>query len=284
MTFAEYYNALYPYLSDGAKRIEFYDRMIGHFIYEEAQEACELLSCKLDTKRRYIKEKNPNKIKPEYAQYAYSKHNPQGYREWLNTRMFEQDTYDRIEEWLTGNSITFTDICTACDDLLETIFFHIAYPENKEGDTISLPPAEVSDENAETPQVSENDRILLGDFGSDYDEIIKKCISTDQSDVLFAAGISGKTGRLFNNKWRGKIGKFDDIRLQSDILSTIVTLQEFCNALDPDVEPVSGTSVRKLRIKLRNCYVKIHPDAYADIYPYEAFIDDWNDGEEYFDM
>ena len=54
MTFAEYFNSLYPYLSDGEKPVVFFDAMIGHFIDEEAQEACVLLNCKLDTKRRYI--------------------------------------------------------------------------------------------------------------------------------------------------------------------------------------------------------------------------------------
>ena len=32
-------------------------------------------------------------------------------------------------------------------------------------------------------------------------------------------------------------------------------------------------------IKLRNLYVKLHPTGYIGIFPYEAFIDDWNDGE-----
>ena len=106
MTFSEYFNALYPYLSDGDKPVAFFDAMIGHFIYEEAQEACKLLSSQPDTKRRYVQQNNPNKIKPDYAQYMYSKHNPQGYQKWLNDRMYEQDTYDRIEDWLKNKDIS----------------------------------------------------------------------------------------------------------------------------------------------------------------------------------
>ena len=60
MTFSEYFNALYPYLSDGDKPADFFDSMIGHFIYEEAQESCDLLACKPDTKGRYIRKNNPN--------------------------------------------------------------------------------------------------------------------------------------------------------------------------------------------------------------------------------
>lgn len=84
-------------------------------------------------------------------------------------------------------------------------------------------------------------------------------------------------------KWKDQIFRFEDIGLQSNILSTVAALQDFCKALDPDSEPVPGSSVRRLRTKLRDNYVKLHPDNYAGIYPYDAFIDDWNNENE-FDM
>ena len=71
--------------------------------------------------------------------------------------------------------------------------------------------------------------------------------------------------------------------MQSDIIGTIATLQDFCKALNPDSEATPGSSVRRLRIKLRDNYVKLHPDNYAGLFPYDAFIDDWND-ENDFDM
>ena len=61
----------------------------------------------------------------------------------------------------------------------------------------------------------------------------------------------------------------------------IISLQH-TRALDPDSES-TGASVRRLRIKLRDNYVKLHPDSYAGLFPYDAFIDDWNEGNE-FDM
>lgn len=280
MTFSEYFNALYPYLSEGGKPVDLFDEMIGHFIYEEAQDSCELLNCQVDTKRRYIKAKKPNKIKPDYAQYVYSKHYPLGYCQWLKDRLYQQDTYDRVEEWLIDNGIEFNDVCNACDALLETIFFHIAYPDAANGTEVTLP-AKANGKNENSQIVTDTDRTLLKDFCIDFDGILEKCIASDHADVWFTHGLSVKIEKLYNEKWKERINEFEDIGLQSDILSTIATLLEFCKALDPSSQSTSRFPVRKLRIKLRDSYVKIHPDSYVDIFPYDAFIDDWADGREF---
>lgn len=282
MTFSEYFNALYPYLSGGEKWDDFYDGMIGHFIYEEARDACKLLVCARDTKSRYIKPKNPNKIDPRYAQYAHSKHNPQGYKKWLHKRMFEQDTFDKMEEWLDNQGIEFDDVCAACDNLLESIFFNIAFPPVTDGSEVKIPEISPADENGSSP-LSENDRKLLKDFHIDFDSILEKCIASSQAEVWFTGNLAAKISNLYNEKWKDRISRFEDIALQADILSTIALLQDFCKVLDPDKESPAGISVRKLRIKLRDYYVKLHPDSFAGIYPYDAFIDDWND-ENGFDM
>lgn len=280
MTFSEYFNALYPYLSGGEKPVAFFDGMIGHFIYEEAQEACKLLGAQPDTKRRYIQQNNPNKIKPEYAQYMYSKHNPQGCQKWLKGRMFEQDTFDKIEKWLDAKGIEFYDVCEACDTLLETIFFSIANPAASNGTEVKLPDKSTADSNTSS-QLSEGDKKLLKDFHVDFDSIMEECIASSQAVVWFTGSLTTKVNSLYNEKWKDRISEFKDIGLQSDILGTIAALQEFCKVLDPDTESSAGVSVRRLRIKLRDNYVRLHPDSYADLLPYDAFIDDWNDGNEF---
>ena len=280
MTFSEYFHALYPYLSDGEKPVVFFDDMIGHFIDEETQESCVLLNCRPDTKRRYIKKNNPNKIKPEYAQYTHSKHNSDGYIKWLDERMYSADAYDKIEEWLTNNGIEFNDGCTACDTLLADIFFNIAYPNTTDGLEIKIP-EKTSSDSSDFQQLTENDQNLLKDFHVDFDSVLEKCIASDQAEVWFTNILSVKVNKLYSEKWKDRIPEFNDIGLQSDILSTIATLRDFCNALDPDSNSVPVTSVRRLRIKLRDNYVKVHPENYADMFPYDAFIDDWNDENEF---
>ena len=278
MTFSEYFNALYPYLADGDKPVDFFDKMIEHFIHVEAQDACQLLDRPHDTKARYIKKSSPNKIKPDYAQYVYSKHNPQRYRKWLDDRMCALDIHYKIEEWLNDKDIEFYDVCAACDDLLETIFLNIASPEDS---GVKLPEKDTAD-GAVSSQLSESDKTLLKDFHIDFDSILKKCIEGGQSEVWFTDSLSKKIDNLYSEKWKERIPGFEDLGLQSDVLNTIATLQDFCKALEPDSES-TGASVRRLRIKLRDNYVKLHPDSYAGLFPYDAFIDDWNEGNE-FDM
>ena len=277
MTFSEYFNALYPYLADGDKPVDFLDKMIEHFIHAEALEACQLLDRPHDTKARYIKKSNPNKIKLEYAQYIYSKHNSQRYREWLDARMCALDIHYKIEEWLNDKDIEFYDVCAACDDLLEKIFLSIVQPEDS---SVKLPEKDTS-ESSDASQLSDNDKKLLKDFHIDFDSILEKCIASNQAEVWFTNGLATKVNGLYNEKWKTRISEFEDLGLQSDVLSTIATLQDFCKALDPDSKSAPGSSVRRLRIKLRDNYVKIHPDSYAGIYPYDAFIDDWNDENEF---
>ena len=175
--------------------------------------------------------------------------------------------------------IEFYDVCAACDDLLETIFLGIAHPEDSD---VKLPEKDTAD-GADSSQLSENDRDLLKDFHIDFDSILEKCIASGQAEVWFTNSLAAKVNRLYNDKWKKQISRIVDIGLQSDILSTIATLQDFCKALNPDSESAIGSPVRKLRIKLRDNYVKLHPDNYAGLFPYDAFIDDWNEGNE-FDM
>ena len=170
MTFSEYFNALYPYLADGDKPVDFFDKMIEHFIHAEALDACQLLDRPHDTKARYIKKSTPNKIKSDYAQYVYSKHNSQRYRKWLDARMCALDIHYKIEEWLNDKDIEFYDVCAACDDLLETIFLNIASPEES---GVKIPEKETAD-GAESSQLSDNDKELLKDFHIDFDSILEK--------------------------------------------------------------------------------------------------------------
>lgn len=146
---------------------------------------------------------------------------------------------------------------------------------------INIPLEKKTEENLGLLHLSENDKKLLKMFHADFDDIIRKSIESDLSDVWLMCRSSEKIDNL-SNKWKGCIMDFEDISLQADVLHTIATFRKFCDALTPDGERVPGTSVRKLRIELRNCYVKIHPNEYADIFPYDAFIDDWNDGEDFF--
>ncbi len=281
MTFSEYYNGLYPYLSGGKKRYDFFDEMIGHFIKESAHNSCSLLNCPKDTKGRYIQKSNARKIDPEYARYAYSQYDT-GYNDWLQSKMSDEDSFEDVEEWLTDNNIEFDDVCDSCDELLQEIMFSIAYPDAIKGNEVTLPPSykALTEDNSGLEHLSENDRKLLKSFRIDFDSTLRKCIISDMPEAWFTGRISGKIESLYNEKWKKLIPEISDIRTQSDILATVAALREFCDALDPDKKAFSFNPVRKIRMELRDCFVKIHPDEYVMVLPHDNYIDDWNDDEE----
>ena len=277
MTFSEYFNGLYNPLKNEEKKADFFDKMISHFIDEDACEDCVLLNVDPDTKPRYVKEKKPNPIKADNAKYVYAHRNHNQYAAWINDRISDMEAYDVIEKWLIENGLNADDSGETCYKLLTDILFEIGFPNNNEK-AIKLPQKEKDSDIAES-EWTEHDNALIADFNSDYDEVIQMCIGDRYAQEYLTGRLSKKINTLYNSKWKDRSSEFEDILLKSDILAILGTLQELCDALNPNKNTKPGLSVRMIRMKLRNLYVKLHPTGYIGIYPYEAFIDDWNEGE-----
>ena len=125
--------------------------------------------------------------------------------------------------------------------------------------------------------------MLVADFNSDYDEVIQICIGERYAQEYITGRLAKNVNALYR-KWEGRTIEFENILLRSDILAILGTLQELCDALNPDRDAKAVRSIRMIRTELRNLYVKLHPSNYIGIGPYEAFIDDWNDTEEHFEF
>ena len=284
MTFSEYFNGLYYPLKDEEKKADFFDAMLKHYIEKDAYKDCALLNVDPETKPRYARENNPNSIKRDNAKYVYA-HRSVSHREyanWINERIADMEAYDVIENWLIKNGFNADDPGETCYKLLTDILFEIAFPHNDE-ETISLPPEEKNSSEDES-EWSEHDRALIADFNADYDEIIRICIGERFAQEYLTGRLTKKINTLYNAKWKDTSADFENIRLKADVLTTLATLHELCDALNPDRNTKAGRSVRTIRTELRNLYVKLHPSDYVDIGPYEAFIDDWNDTEEHFEF
>ena len=277
MTFSEYFNGLYYPLKNEEKKAEFFDKMISHFIDEDACKDCTLLHVDPETKPRYVKENKPNPVKADNAKYLYAHRNFKRYTDWIYKRIADMEAYDVIEDWLSKNGIEFDDVSDTCYKLLEDIFFNIGFPDNNEK-AIDLPAAE-NDPLESNSGWTERDNALVLDFNSDYDEVIQMCIGDRYAQEYLTGRLSKKINTLYNSKWKDKSAEIEDILLRSDILAILGSLQELCDTLNPNKDTKPGLSVRMIRTKLRNLYVKLHPTGYIGIYPYEAFIDDWNEGE-----
>lgn len=144
--------------------------------------------------------------------------------------------------------------------------------------TIELP-AEIQDSVCKSPYI-DSDELLLQEFTFDYDEIIQKCISEIFADVWLDMKIPHMIKELYETKWCKKANYFHDAMLKSNVYATLGKLNEMCSALDSE-NYTPCKPVRLIRTSLRNLYVKLHPDNYVGIFPYDVFIDDWNEGEEY---
>ena len=124
---------------------------------------------------------------------------------------------------------------------------------------------------------TESDNKLLTEFNSDYEEIILTLIGGDYATYLVDMSIPNKIKKLYQEKWKEKSNDFVNPILKSDVFGILGVLDELSTSF---ISCNSNTSVIKSqRIKIRNLYVKLHPEKYDKNIPYDILLDDWNDSE-----
>lgn len=285
MTFSEYAQGLSPYISYGKSEADYFIELIGNFITDAAMDSCVLLKRKADTKYRYIK--GGRQIQPKDAQYLYDHRDLKKFSSWIEERMSDTESYDKVEEWLNQKGISDVYAPDACADLLEAIIIGIINPAPVADSDIQLPQTAESDASQaamDDADISQTDRELLQNFCIDYDKIIKQCISDNYADIWIAGNISKQITSLYTERWSLESNKFLNLMLRSCVIETLGLLQQMCDILNPNIEGMTITvfrpTVRKIRLQLRKNYVKLHPDEYVGAFPYETFVPDWTDGEE----
>lgn len=124
---------------------------------------------------------------------------------------------------------------------------------------------------------AENDNKLLTEFISDYEEIMLTLIGGDYATHLLDMSIPNQIKKLYQEKWEKKSNDFINPTLKSDIFGILGSLDELSTSF---ISCNSNTSlIKSQRIKVRNLYVKLHPEKYDKKIPYDLIIDDWNDSE-----
>lgn len=143
---------------------------------------------------------------------------------------------------------------------------------SSETSSVQLP-----EEQADKSPYSSEDNSLLQEFTADYDEIMFVLIGENYAESLIDMTLPCKTKDLYENKWISKADTFSDPSLKSYVFGLLGELNNISNGflLDGSV----NFSLGNARTKIRNLYVKLHPDQFAGAFPYNAFIDDWDDGE-----
>lgn len=138
---------------------------------------------------------------------------------------------------------------------------------------------QLPEEQADESPYSAEDNLLLEEFTADYNEIMVAIIGENYAASLIDMTLPSKIKDLYETKWMSKADVFTDPTLKSYVFGLLGELNNISNSLlvDGSVTPSLGSS----RTKIRNLYVKLHPDQFAGAFPYDAFIDDWDDGEYY---
>lgn len=142
---------------------------------------------------------------------------------------------------------------------------------SNETNSVQLP-----EEQADESPYSSEDNLLLQEFTADYDEIMVALIGENYAELLIDMTIPNKIKDLFENKWSVKSDDFIDLSLKSYVFSLLGELNNISNSF---LVSSATAFLRDSRFKIRNLYVKLHPDQFVGSFPYDAFIDDWNDGE-----
>ncbi len=144
---------------------------------------------------------------------------------------------------------------------------------SKNTDSIGLPEEQPADES---PYSSE-DAALLHEFTSEFDEIMMTIIGEGYGAALLDMALPRKVKKLYESKWKEKANNFSDLTLKSHVFALLGDLNQIGDSfLSNTADSLFMGNTRK---KIRNLYVKLHPDSYTATYPYDAFIDDWDDGE-----
>lgn len=146
--------------------------------------------------------------------------------------------------------------------------------EGSAAGTTSVP---LQKELADESLYSSEDNLLLQEFTADYDEIMVALIGENYAASLIDMTLPCKIKDLYETKWVSKADAFVDPSLKSYVFGLLGELNNISNSflVDGTVTSFLGNA----RTKIRNLYVKLHPNQFAGAFPYDAFIDDWDDGE-----
>ncbi len=181
----------------------------------------------------------------------------------------DKTSYDILEEKILASGQAIADAWgNAVNNLIK------GSNENSISGTTSVQlPEELTDES---PYSSE-DNLLLQEFTADYDEIMIALIGENYATSLIDMTLPCKIKDLYETKWMSKADTFADPSLKSYVFGLLGELNNISNGflVDGSVTPFFGN----VRTRIRNLYVKLHPDQFSGAFPYDAFIDDWDDGE-----
>lgn len=136
---------------------------------------------------------------------------------------------------------------------------------------------ELPEQQPDKTSYSAEDHSLLQEFTDDFDPIMLTFIGENYAMSLIDMSLPSRIKELSESKWITKADSFRDLTLKSHVFGLLSELNVISN--DVLTGNSDALSAKNSREKVRNLYVKLHPDLFSNLIPYEVFLDDWNDGE-----
>ena len=287
MKFKDFLNILFTYCSKGKSKYDFFIELTDNFVGSSIDENLNpFTKFQSNTIGKYYK---GNPLNKSATTKLYSNRNINTFSEYIKS--FGDNVMLDIEGDIRKYIPSFNEhencIAIECFYLFADILSEILNINPDKCETITSAKKDIKTKSIELPndQTSEeypyslDDKTLLKEFTKDFDEIMFSMIGENYATSLIDMTLPHKTKDLYNNKWDSKADAFKNPTLKSYVFGLLGEL----NTLSTNL--LLGDNklffIKKTRTKIRNLYVKLHPDSFAGAFPYDAFIDDWNDGDFY---
>ncbi len=137
-------------------------------------------------------------------------------------------------------------------------------------DYLELPPVRPQ----ENIPYSDEDKALLQEFTSDYEEIMQTLLREDYANALIDMSLPTQIQKLYSSKWKTKGDTFQDPALKSQVFGLLGELNKVAS-----LSFSKPYLLRQSMTAIRRYFVMLHPDSFDSTMPFDIFIDDWNDGE-----
>lgn len=280
MEFAEFVNKLKPIISGGTSNHSFTRTLLEEIVIDEGSRELEDISD--NTYKAYFNGKTSiSKLSQRISMYI----DPENFISYLDS--FPDATIQRLCDAFRDNiaDITVHNASEKIAYLFESILISSATQRKQRKSTLLKSASNLDSTNIKMPEIEnkyelpyhDEDKKLILEFTSDYDEIMKTMISDNYYLSLMDTTLQNKIRKLYENKWKTKANLFVDLTLKSYVFALLGELNKLnYEYFDDKCDVLFIANIRK---KIRNLYVKLHPDSYPIAFPYEVFIDDWNDGE-----
>ena len=272
MDFSEFAKTLKPIIGGSNNTIEFTRNLFVIMLGEEKSDIIENYSD--DSYKAYYNGRNSiNNIAKLVAPHV----EPANFTKYLDSfgDAVSQKLCNSFSKHIDGLDIFNVNdkLAEYFDDIIQIASSNQRRKSSNKDEAIEIP----SEQPTSNFPYKKEDKNLLAEFNSDYDQIILNLIGEKYTLYLIDMSIPTKVKELYETKWEEKSNDFKDPTLKSHIFGLLGTLNELSMSF---MSSNSNTvQIKTQRIKIRNLYVKLHPETYIKTFPYDVFIDDWNDGE-----